>query len=69
MDLTLNFGNCPLSLRVTNHFKVDYLTKNWKPPDPFHPCQHIKGQWARGVYTVVQGKPHAGEIVSLELER
>lgn len=69
MDLTLKYEHRTLNLHAANHFKIDFLTINWKPPDPFHPCQHIKGLWARAIYTPVQGQPYVGEVVSIELEK
>lgn len=69
MDLILDFGSRKLALHANNYFKVRFLSTDWKPPNPFNPCQHIQGMWARAVFRVVQGKPFAGEIISLQLEK
>ena len=70
MDLTLkdNYGRTPV-LHSENYFKVDFLTLHWNPPDPFHPCEHINGRLVRVVYTPVDGKPYAGEVISVEIIR
>jgi tetratricopeptide (TPR) repeat protein len=67
MDLTLKMPRRTLVFHSANYFKVEFLTLKWKPPDPFHPCEHIKGLASRVVYVPVQGQPFAGELISVEL--
>lgn len=65
MKLTLALPAYQLELRATNHHRIEFLTAGWASPQPFDPCQHLKGLKARVTYTV--GEPRAGEIVSIEI--
>ena len=69
MILTLGIGGHSMNLHATNYFKVDYLTTAWKPPAGFNPCKHLKDLSALISYTLVQGRPYDGEIVSIEVRK
>lgn len=69
MELTLSMGGIVMRLRAASFFKVDYLTTSWNPPANFNPCAHLKGLSAEITYTLAQGQPHDGEIISVEVKK
>lgn len=69
LELTLNLGAMVIRLHAANFSKVDYLTTTWKPPANFNPCAHLNGRSAQVSYTLVQGQPYDGEIVSVEIRK
>lgn len=69
MDLQLDVAVYTLALHSNNYVEVGFKTAGWKPPDDFNPCMHLKGQRAIIIYTALQGKSYAGEILSIELRQ
>jgi hypothetical protein len=69
MNLTIDFGSSKLLLHSNNYLRVSFLTAAGQPYTSFHPCQQIQGMWGRAVYRTVPGKPLAGEIISLQVEK
>jgi len=70
MELTLTMGALSLRLRAADALKVEYLASSaWRPPANFNPCKHLKDLTAQVSYTLAQGQPYDGEIVSIEVQR
>ena len=69
MNLTIDFGSSKLLLHSNNYLSVSFLTATGQTYKSSNPCQQIQGMWGRAVYRVVPGKPLAGEIISLQLEK
>lgn len=70
LDLTLDFGSgLTLRLRAPNYHKVEFLTLRWVPPANFNPCVHIRGLPAEVAYALVEGRPYAGEILSVTIQK
>jgi tetratricopeptide (TPR) repeat protein len=67
LKMALVLRSYSLELRSPNYHHIDFLAQGWTPPDPFLPCEHIKGMKAKVVYTA--GGSDAGEIVSIELRK
>ena len=46
-----------------------FFSLNWKPPDNFHPCQHLAGLNLKVTYNPAAGKPYIGEVISVEVRQ
>jgi Tfp pilus assembly protein PilF len=69
LELTLQGTVSKLRLHASNHFKMEFVTTSWKPPDPFSPCQHLQGREAAISYRSFEGSAYDGEIVSVEVRK
>jgi tetratricopeptide (TPR) repeat protein len=69
MDLKIEVAAYRLALHSGNYFAVGLQTAGWSPPDNFNPCVHLRGRRAVVLYTALEGKPYAGEILSIEIRQ
>ena len=67
MKLTLELPTYKLELHADNYRQVEFLTASQNPSASFDPCKQIRGMKVRVTYAL--GETHAGEIVSIELDK
>ncbi len=58
----------PIALHARNYRNIEFYSLNWTAPDNFNPCTQLNGLTAKIQYSIVSGKPYAGEIITLEVE-
>lgn len=69
MDVRIDIGAYWLQLHSSDYFNMGLLTAGWKPPEDFDPCKHLKGRRAVIIYRAVEGKPYAGEILAIQIQK
>lgn len=69
MNMVFDGSYETLHLFTANYFKVEFSAINFTPHGKMNPCKTAKGMYARVYYYHIKGKPHEGELISVQFRK